>query len=191
MARLIFLAMKKVISILVLCHLMLVVLSITHRSDRWLYKGFWTKPLLLYSGLSYAIWRFGFFAPDVGRSTEVEMNVYNDAGEVQRYDTLDGFRFFVSTLESSNRFYTFKTRCVRENLLKDLCARSASTRMLNLHTNATRVQYAARSIRYPTMDEYSRGAPVRKVEYYSTTFILRKQPADGEVQSGKLSTNVP
>jgi len=48
-----------------------------------------------------------------------------------------------------------------------------AARMLNIHQDAWRIDYAMRSIRYPVMDEYVKGAPVQKVEFYNTTFILR------------------
>lgn len=182
--------MKKAVCVLVLFHFTLVVATIVHNTEKWLHRGPWEKPLMLYSGVSYAAWRFGFFAPDVGKSTEVEIKVYDDTGEVHRYDTLEGFRFFGS-LETSNRFYAFKIHCVREKPLQDLCARSVATRMLNLHPDASRVDYATRSIRYPSMDEYRRGAPVRKVEYYSTTFVLRRPGTNGgSVAPSPSPTNV-
>jgi hypothetical protein len=45
--------------------------------------------------------------------------------------------------------------------------------MLNIHQDAWRIDYAMRGIRYPTMGEYVKGAPIQKVESYTTTFVLR------------------
>lgn len=165
--------MKRLICILAFCHLMLVGLTIAHNTDKWLHRGPWAKPLMFYGGVSYAIWRFGFFAPDVGKSTEAEIKIYDDAGKSRYYSTLDGFRFFVSTLDASNRFYAFKMLCGSDPAMQDLCARSVATRMMNLHPGGSRVDYTLRTIRYPAMDEYRKGAPISKVELYSTTFALR------------------
>ncbi len=164
---------KKAIYALAFAHLLVVGLTIFHGIDRWLYKGWLHKPLAFYSSLNYAVWRYGFFAPDVGRSTEVEITVHSDSGEVTRYSTLDGFRFFTSSLESANRFYGFKVSTASDETFHDLSARSVAAHMLNIHQDAWRIDYAMRGIRYPTMGEYVKGEPVRKVEFYNTTFVLR------------------
>ena len=167
---------KKAACLLALTHLTLVAVTICHGTDRWLHRGWWEKPLMLYSSLSYAMWRFGFFSPNVGKSTEVEIKVYGADGPARRYSTLEGFRFFVSNIESANRFYVFKRETARADSLQDLCARSVATRMLNEQADASRVDFAMRSILYPPMREYASGAPVRTVEYYSTTFLLHGHP---------------
>jgi hypothetical protein len=166
------LPMKKTIYILAFVHLTVVAVTICHGVDGWLHRGWWMKPLAFYSSLNYAIWRYGFFSPDVGRSTEVEITVYGDRWEIHRYSTLKGFRFFTSSLESANRFYGFKVSTASEEAFNDLSARSVATRMLNVHPDASRIDYAMRSIRYPAMDEYLKGAPIRQVEFYNTTFVL-------------------
>jgi hypothetical protein len=164
---------KKTIYALAFVHLMLIALTIFHGVDGWLHKGWWEKPLAFYSSLNYAVWRYGFFAPDVGSSSEVEITVHGDSGQVTRYSTLDGFRFFTSSLESANRFYGFKRSTASEEAFQDLSARSVAARMLNIHQDAWRIDYTMRSIGYPPMDEYVKGAPIRKVEFYNTTFVLR------------------
>jgi len=165
--------LKKIIYALAFAHLMVIAITIFHGIDGWLHKGWWGKPLEFYSSLNYAVWRYGFFAPDVGRSTEVEITVHSDGGQIKRYSTLDGFRFFTSSLESTNRFYGFKVSTASDDAFQDLSARSVAARMLNLHQDAWRIDYAMRGIRYPTMDEYVKGAPIQKVEFYNTTFVLR------------------
>ena len=164
---------KRAIYALTFIHLVLIALTIFHGIDGWLHRGWLEKPLAFYNSLNYAVWRYGFFAPDVGRSTEVEITVHSDGGQVTQYNTLDGFRFFTSNLESANRFYGFKVSMANDEAFQDLSARSVATRMLNIHQDAWRIDYAMRGIRYPTMDEYVKGAPVRKVEFYNTTFVLR------------------
>jgi hypothetical protein len=164
---------RKVVYLLVVCHLTLVAGAVTHKVDGLIYRSWWEKPLLLYTALSYSVWRFGFFAPDVGKSTEVDITVHRQDGSSQRYTTLDGFRFFTTNHESANRFYVFKLRSVREKPLRDLAARSVATRMLNMDPDGVAVDYALRTIRYPTMSDFRRGAPVDHVELYSTTFGLR------------------
>jgi len=164
---------KKAVYLLAFVHLSLVAAAITHKADGLMFRSWWEKPLLLYTGMSYSVWRFGFFAPDVGKSTEVEITVHRQDGSSQRYSTLDGFRFLMSNHESANRLYVFKLRSVREKALRDLAARSVAAKMLNADPDGVAVDYALRTIRYPTMAEFRQGAPVRRVELYSTTFGLR------------------
>jgi hypothetical protein len=164
---------KKTVYTLTFIHLIMIAVSIFHGIDGLVHKGWWEKPLAFYNSLNYAVWRYGFFAPDVGSSSEVEITVYSDGGKVTRYSTLDGFRFFLSNLESANRFYAFKVSMINDATFQDLSARSVAARMLNIHQDAWRIDYAMRSIRYPKMDEYVKGAPVQKLEVYNTTFVLR------------------
>jgi hypothetical protein len=165
--------MRKAAYVLALCHLTLVAGAVTHNIDGRIYQGLWKGPLTLYGGLSYSVWSFGFFAPDAGMSTAVDITVHRQDGSSQRYTTMDGFRFFTTNHESVNRFYVLKLQSLREAPLQDLAARSAAVRMLNADRHGVAVDYALRSIRYPTMAEFRRGAPVRHVELYSTTFALR------------------
>jgi hypothetical protein len=169
---------KTFVSALAFVHVTMIGVTILHGTDGWLHHGWWEKPLAFYSSLNYAIWRYGFFSPDVGRSTQVEITVHTDGGGVTRYDTLEGFRFFTASLESANRFYGFKVRTASDEAFHDLSARSAAARLMNIHRDAWRIDYVMRSIRYPSMADYAKGAPIRKVEFYNTSFVLRPAKAD-------------
>jgi hypothetical protein len=164
---------KRIVWVLAFAHLSLVAGAITHKVDGVIFHSWWEKPLLLYTGLSYSVWRFGFFAPDVGKSVEVDITVHRQDGTSARYTTLNDFRFYLSNHESANRLYVFKLRSVREKALRDLAARSVAARMLNADPDGVAVDYTLRTIRYPTMAEFRNGAPVKHVELYTTTFGLR------------------
>jgi hypothetical protein len=181
--------LKKAVYLLAFAHLTVIALTIVHGVDGWLHKSWWHRPFAIYSSLNYAVWRYGFFSPDVGSSTEVEIVIHTDGGGTKRYSTLDGFRFFTSNLESANRFYGFKIRTAGEAAFQDLSARSVAARMLNIHQDSWRMDYAVRKIRYPSMDEFRHGAPVRKVEFYNTTFVLRSAQAMLRT-SGESATQV-
>jgi len=179
-------SLKKTMYVLASVHLTVIAMTILHGVDEWVvHKGWWQKSLVVYSSLNYAVWRFGFFSPDVGSSSEVEITLHTDSGETKRYSTLQGFRFFTSNLESANRFYGFKTRTAGDDAFQDLSARSVAARMLNIHEDAWRMDYAVRKIRYPAMDEYLRGAPIRTVEFYTTTFVLRSAQTSSPQSPGR------
>jgi hypothetical protein len=154
-------------------HLTLIAAVIFHGFDRLALHRRLEAPLTLLNDLNYSVWRFGFFAPDVGPSTEVEIRVLDDDGTVHRYSTVEGFRFFSSNLESAGRFYGFKKESSFIADLQDLAARSAATRLFNLHPRAWRVEYAMRAIRYPTMKDFRAGAAPEAREFYATTFEIR------------------
>lgn len=165
--------MKKVAYILVFFHLTLITVVIFHGLDPLVHGSPVEKPLAFLCSLNYSVWQYGFFSPDVGKSTEVEIKVYQENGDTLRYSTLEGFRFFLSNEETNNRFYGFKVNTAADTTFLDLCARSASVHLLNLHPEGWRVDYHMRSIRYPTMDEFRQNAPVQKADLYETSFALR------------------
>ena len=164
--------MKKIIYALAFVHLMLIGLSIFHLIDKLLNEKYFAEPLALLSTFNYSVWRYGFFSPDVGKSIEVEILIYEDSTTVKEYRSTKDFDFFVSTQESANRFYGFKAHTAADTVFLDICARSASTRMLNLHPEAWRINYTTRSIRYPTMEGYRKKEPIKIIDLYSTAFEL-------------------
>jgi len=164
--------MKKLISVLVFIHLTLITVVIFHGMDRWVHGSFLEKPLAFLCSLNYSVWQYGFFSPDVGKSTEVAIKIYEEDGDSIRYSTLDGYRFFVATEETNNRFYGFKVHTAADTTFLDLCSRSAAVRLLNLHPESYRVNYVMRSIRYPTMEGFRNNEPVRVVNLYETEFAL-------------------
>ncbi len=84
--------MKKLVYFLVFFHLGLISLSIFHALDKLYGKGVWMeKSLAFICSLNYSVWRYGFFSPDVGNSTEVEIKTVDGAGVQKKYSTLDGF----------------------------------------------------------------------------------------------------
>ena len=151
---------------------------ICHGADPWVARGWWQRPLVFWCGINYSLWRFGFFSPDVGKSSEIEIKVTQKDGRVQAFSTLSGFDFFTSNRESLNRFYSFKVIGGRDPDLQDLCARSAVVHVLNqlgLSQDISTVDYAIRGIRYPTMDGYKNGESPETVELYSTRFVVRQE----------------
>lgn len=175
---------KKTVYAVAFGHLCIAAVTIFHGVDRWIAGGWWEKPLAYYSSLNFAVWRYGFFSPDVGKSTEVEIKVYRDSGRNTRYSTLDGFRFFTSNIEAVNRFYGFKRHTAIDNDLRDLAARSVATRMFNICPDARRIDYTVRSVGYPPMKDYLRGVPVRKALFYTTTFELRQPEGPRPSEAG-------
>ena len=164
--------MKKVIYGLAFVHLVLIGLSVFHLIDGLLKNKYLAEPLAFVSTLNYSVWRYGFFSPDVGKSVEVEMLIYEDSTNVRKYLTTEGFDFFLANQEAANRFYGFKAHTRADSTFLDLCSRSAATRMLNLHPDAWRIDYTVRSIRYPTMEGYRQNDSIRVIENYTTAFEL-------------------
>ena len=158
---------------LAFCHLGLITVVIFHGMDRWVHGSILEKPLAFLSSLNYSVWQYGFFSPDVGKSTEIEIVLLENTGDTIRYSTLEGFRFFLSGEETNNRFYGFKAHTAADTTFLDLCARSAAARLLNIHSEAYLVSYKMHSIRYPSMAEFRQNEPVRKAELYETVFALR------------------
>ncbi|MBK8042449.1 MAG: hypothetical protein KBG02_11150 [Haliscomenobacter sp.] len=165
--------MKKLIYFLAFFHLSVIAVVIFHGLDSVVHKGWWEKPLAFICSINYSIWQYGFFSPDVGKSSEVKIRVFEDGGSVKEYSTLNGFDFYTHHPESLNRFYGFKHHTATDTVFQDLCARSVATRMLNIHQDAWRVDYTMRSIHYPRISQFKPGAPVDTVAFYLTTFQLR------------------
>jgi len=167
-----FLYMRKIIYGLAFLHLLFISLSVFHLIDGVLKTKYLSEPLAFISTLNYSVWRYGFFSPDVGKSMEVEMLVYEDSINVRKYSTIENFDFFVANQEAANRFYGYKAHTTADSTFLDLCSLSASTRMLNLHPEAWRIDYTVRSIRYPTMKGYRQNDSIRVVDLYTTSFEL-------------------
>lgn len=164
--------MKKIVYSLAFLHLILISLSVFHLIDGVLKTKILAEPLAFISTLNYSVWRYGFFSPDVGKTMEVEMLIYEDSTNVRKYSTVEGFEFFTANQEAANRFYGFKAHTAADTTFLDLCSRSAATRMLNLHPEAWRIDYTVRSIRYPTMEGYRQQDTVAIVPLYTTAFEL-------------------
>lgn len=158
--------------VLISLHLTLITVVIFHGMDQWVHGSVLERPLAFLSSLNYSVWQYGFFSPDVGKSTEVEILIYEEDGDTLRYSTLEGFRFFLTTEENNNRFYGFKVHTASDTTFQDLCARSAAVRLLNIHPESWKVDYNMRSIRYPSMAEYRKNGPIRVANLYETTFAL-------------------
>jgi len=164
--------MRKVVYGLAFLHLLLISLSVFHLIDGVLKTKYLAEPLAFISTLNYSVWRYGFFSPDVGKTMEVEMMVYEDSIDVIKYSTLEKFEFFLANQESANRFYGFKAHTSADSTFLDLCSLSACTRMFNLHPEAWRIDYTLRSVRYPTMEGFRLKDSVEVVNLYTTSFEL-------------------
>ena len=170
------LLLKRTIYLLACVHLTIIGLVVFHTTDSWLHQGWWERPLVYWSGLNYSLWRYGFFSPDVGKSSEVEITISEGDRTFAKLSTLEGFRFFTSNGESLNRFYGFKVQTARDPAFQDLYARSVITHLLNeleIDQSGMQVEYVMRSIRYPTMEDFRKGDSARTVEFYRTTFVLQ------------------
>lgn len=165
--------MKKLMYILALVHLLLITVVIFHGLDDLIRNTILEKPLAFLCSLNYSVWQYGFFSPDVGKSTEVEIKLYEDNGTVKEFSTLEGFRFFVSNAEAANRFYGFKVNTASDTTFLDLCSRSAAVRLLNLYPSAWRVDYTMRSIRYPTMAGYLNQDTIQQITLYQTAYEFK------------------
>lgn len=158
--------------LLAYAHLFLIAVVIFHGLDQVVLNTWWEKPLAFLTSMNYSVWQYGFFSPNVGKSSEVELVIYEDGGIVKRFSTLEGFDFYTSNQESNNRFYGFKHNTARDTVFQDLCARSVAARMLNIHQQAWRVDYTMRSIHFPRIETYSPQAKIDTVEFYYTSFEL-------------------
>jgi len=165
--------LKRLIYALAIGHLLLITIVISHVTDSIVKHSFLTTPLAFLCSLNYSVWQYGFFSPDVGKSTEVEIVLHHENGHLQRLSTLNGFKFNTSSQESANRFYGFKVETAHNPDYSDLCARSYSTALINRDPTVWKVNYIMRSIRYPGMTDYLNKKPVVTKEFYNTTFSLR------------------
>ena len=63
-------------------HLTLIGVVIFHGIDNWVHGGLLERPLAFTCSMNYSVWQYGFFSPDVGKSTEVEISLLEDGGDV-------------------------------------------------------------------------------------------------------------
>ncbi|MEN3368261.1 MAG: hypothetical protein V7609_404 [Verrucomicrobiota bacterium] len=167
--------LQRTIYFVAFVHLALVGAVVFHGVDPWANQGWWQRPLGFWGGINYSLWRFGFFSPDVGRSSEVEFKVTHKDGTIEKFSTLESFRFFIKSHESVNRFYGFRTQSSENPVLQDLCARSVVVRLLNelgMSEDVNSVDYTVRTIRYPTMEAFRAGEGIATKEFYSTHFVM-------------------
>ena len=170
--------LQRIIYLLAFVHLALVAAVIFHAADRWITRGWWERPLSFWGGVNFSMWRFGFFSPDVGKSSEIEFKITLRDGRVEKLSTLSGFDFFTANHESLIRFYGFRIHTAEDPALQDLCARSVVVRLLNelgISPDVLSVDYALRSIRYPTMQGFRAGEPVETTEFYRTNFVMAQE----------------
>jgi hypothetical protein len=170
--------LRRIVYLLAFVHLALVAAVIFHRADPWIARGWWERPLGFWGGVNFSMWRFGFFSPDVGKSSEIEFKINYRDGRVEKLSTLSDFDFFTANHESLIRFYGFRIHTAEDPALQDLCARSVVVRLLNelgISEDVVSVDYALRSIRYPTMQGFRAGEPVETTEFYRTNFVMAQE----------------
>jgi len=172
------LLLQRIVCALAFIHLSLVGAVIFHGVDPWVNRGWWERPLVFWGGINYSLWRFGFFSPDVGKSSEIEFKVIQRDGQVRKFTTLAGFDFFTRNRESLIRFYGFRIQASEDPALQDLCARSVIVHLLNelgISQEALSVDYTLRTIRYPTMQGFRDGESIRTAQFYNTRFVMKQQ----------------
>jgi hypothetical protein len=170
--------LRRTVYLLAFVHLAVVAAVIFHAADRWITRGWWERPLGFWGGVNFSMWRFGFFSPDVGKSSEIEFRINHRDGRVEKFSTLSGFDFFTANHESLIRFYGFRIHTAEDPALQDLCARSVVVRLLNelgTSEDVVSVDYALRTIRYPTMQNFRVGDPVETTEFYRTNFVMAQE----------------
>ena len=163
---------KRIISTLAYAHLLLIALVISHLLDYPIKQGFLQRPAAFLSSLNYSVWQYGFFSPDVGKSTELEIILQQNDGTVKRFSTLDSLKFDVSNIESLNRFYGFKVETAADTLYGDLCSRSVAAHLFNKYPHTISVDYTMRSILYPSMTRFRAKDTIVKKEFYYTQYSL-------------------
>jgi hypothetical protein len=170
--------LRRIVYLLAFVHLALVAAVIFHAADPWITRGWWERPLGFWGGVNFSMWRFGFFSPDVGKSSEIEFTINYRDGRIEKLSTLSNFDFFTANHESLIRFYGFRIHTAEDPALQDLCARSVVVRLLNelgIAGDVVSVDYALRSIRYPTMQNFRAGDPVETAEFYRTNFVMAQE----------------
>jgi hypothetical protein len=170
--------LRRIVYLLAFVHLALVAAVIFHAADPWITRGWWERPLGFWGGVNFSMWRFGFFSPDVGKSSEIEFKINYRDGRVEKLSTLSDFDFFTANHESLIRFYGFRIHTAEDPALQDLCARSVVVRLLNelgISEDVVSVDYALRAIRYPTMQGFRGGEPVETTEFYRTNFVMAQE----------------
>jgi hypothetical protein len=170
--------LRRIVYLLAFVHLALVAAVIFHAADAWITRGWWERPLGFWGGVNFSMWRFGFFSPDVGKSSEIEFRINYRDGRVEKLSTLSGFDFLTANHESLIRFYGFRIHTAEDPALQDLCARSVVVRLLNelgISEDVVSVDYALRGIRYPTMQGFREGQPVETTEFYRTNFVMAQE----------------
>lgn len=167
--------LRRIVYLLAFVHLALVAAVIFHAADPWITRGWWERPLGFWGGVNFSMWRFGFFSPDVGKSSEIEFKINYRDGRAETLSTLSDFDFFTANHESLIRFYGFRIHTAEDPALQDLCARSVVVRLLNelgVSEDVVSVDYALRAIHYPTMQGFRGGEPVETTEFYRTNFVM-------------------
>lgn len=170
--------LRRAVYLLAFVHLALVAAVIFHAADPWITRGWWERPLGFWGGVNFSLWRFGFFSPDVGKSSEIEFKINYRDGRIEKLSTLSGFDFFTANHESLVRFYGFRIHTAEDPALQDLGARSVVVRLLNelgISEDVVSVDYALRTIRYPTMQNFRAGDPVETTEFYRTNFVMAQE----------------
>lgn len=163
---------RKLVYLAAALHLGLVFLTVVHGIDNHTYYRYLERPLACLTAFNYSAWRFAFFTPDVGKSTELEIVLEGPHGRSRRYNTSDGFAFFTANAESENRFYGFKVHAAKDSTYQDLSSLSFCTRMLNLHRDMHRITYRMKGIKYPDMKVYREEGRVDSALFYETRFSL-------------------
>ena len=164
---------KKIIYTLAFLHLFIVAFTISHANDKLVKGEHPTANFFQFlTDINYCAWQYGFFSPDVGKSTELEIGILNSEGKIQKSSTLDSFRFHAHNIETLNRFYGFRVRSSVDTTFQDLCSRSVCTRLFNLHPNTVGISYVIRTVRYPTMQGFLEKEPIEIREFYRTQYLL-------------------
>ncbi len=163
---------KKLVYGLTTLHLCLVTAVILRMLPLGIFNGKLEAPLACLTSVNYSAWRFAFFTPDIGKSTEIEAILSNRAGDTIRLSTNEDFRFFTHNLESENRFYGYKVHSAKDSMFIDLSARSASTFLLNEYPTMDRITYRMNGMIYPEMQEQRRDSAIIEDTFYEITFSL-------------------
>ena len=163
---------RKIVYLLCVFHFSLISLTIFHGLDNTTPNTFMERPLAVLTAINYSAWRFGFFTPNVGNSTQVDIKLGGRNGEERHYSTAEDFAFFTHHHESANRFYGHKVHSTKDSLFQDLAARSICTYVLNEHPEMNQIQFSMKGIRYPEMRAFTRDSAILREDHYSVFFSL-------------------